>query len=140
MRINKSVLIFSFLFKLAELAEYLHTRGAHYVFIAKDHQPTLAADIRLHFTQRGEPDFREPPCLQHGRVEIRAIWTSTAVNDYLDFPHVGQVFAIGLIKSKSTDSVAATIAKLARKTRRVLDYLGMTANSAPRDARAVSAG
>jgi hypothetical protein len=27
----------------------------------------------------------------HGRLEIRRIWTSTELNDYLDFPHCGQV-------------------------------------------------
>ena len=77
-----------------KLADYLTARGAHYVFIAKDNQPTLAADLRLHFAKRGEPDFREPWSLQHGRIESRAIWTSRALNDYLDFPQVGQVFAI----------------------------------------------
>ncbi len=41
-------------------------------------------------------------------------------------------FATGLIKSKSRDSVAATIAKLARNVRRVFDYLRMTGNSVPR--------
>jgi len=30
----------------------------------------------------------------HGRLEQREIWTSTAINDYVDFPHVGQVFCI----------------------------------------------
>lgn len=196
-----------------KFAQYLIERGAHYVFIVKDNQPTLAADIHLHFASRGEADFREPPQLQHGRIESRAIWTSTALNDYLDFPGVGQVFAIerntiekktgkcstetvygitahtplsagperllaynrehwrieahhyildwnwdedrctlrtghgpqnltrlrrfaiGLIKSKSNDSVAATIAKLARRVRRVFDYLGMSANSVPRSHR-----
>jgi predicted transposase YbfD/YdcC len=200
------------------LAEYLIARDAHYVFIAKDNQPTLAADIRLHFATRGEPDFRESPSLQHGRIESRAIWTSTALNDYLDFPHVGQVFAIerrriekktgktsteivygvtdhtphsaaparllaynrehwcveahhyildwnwdedrcpvrtghgpanltrlrrfatGLIKAKSKDSVAATIERLARKARRVFDYLGMTANTNPRACSSAPAG
>jgi predicted transposase YbfD/YdcC len=77
-----------------KLAEHLNERGAHSVFIAKDNQPQLAADIRLHFAERGAPDFRESPALQHGRIESRAIWTSTALNTYLDFPHVGQVFAI----------------------------------------------
>ena len=77
-----------------KLAEYRVERGAHYVFIAKDNQPTLAADIRLHFAARGEPDFRAPPSLKHGHNESRAIWTSSALNAYLDFPHVGQVFAI----------------------------------------------
>ena len=148
--------------------------------------------------------------LEHGRLESRAIWTTTRLNDYLYFPNVGQAFAIeryviekktgkvstetvygltdhhpqsadaarllafnhahwgveahryildwnwdedrctvrtghgpenitrlrrfatGLIKSKSRDSVAATIAKLARNVRRVFDYLRMTGNSVPR--------
>ncbi len=30
----------------------------------------------------------------HGRLEQRAIWTSTAVNGYASFPHLGQVFCI----------------------------------------------
>ncbi len=77
-----------------KLAEHLNERGAHYVFIAKDNQPTLAADIGLHFAERGEAHFRESPCLAHGRLESRAIWTSTALNHSLDFPNVGQVFAI----------------------------------------------
>ena len=41
-------------------------------------------------------------------------------------------FAIGLIKSKSRDSVAATIRRLARNPRIVFDYLRMTDNSNPR--------
>jgi len=30
----------------------------------------------------------------HGRLEIRRIWTSTQLNDYLTFPYVKQVFVI----------------------------------------------
>jgi predicted transposase YbfD/YdcC len=201
-----------------KIAEYVVARGAHYVFIAKDNQPTLAADIRLHFAARGEPDFREPLSLAHGRLESRAIWTSTALNDYLDFPHVGQVFvierqridkktgkastevvygltdhspesasperllafnrdhwgieahhyildwnwdedrcrlrsghgpenitrlrrfAVGLIKANSDDSVAATIAKLARRVRRVFDYFLMTDNAKLRASRSAAHG
>ncbi len=77
-----------------KLAEYLIERDAHDLFTTRDDQPTLAADICLHFAARGEPDFREPPSLQHGRTESRAIWTSSALNHDLEFPHVGQVFAI----------------------------------------------
>ncbi len=193
-----------------KLARYLVERGAHYVFVTKDNHPNLADDIRLWFAHRGEPDFREPLTLEHGRLESRAIWISTRLNEYLDFPHAGQVFmierlsinkktgkqstdiaygvtshtpdsagaarilafnrdhwrveshhyildwnwdedrctlrtghgpenitclrrfAVGLIKSKSRDSVAATIEKLARKVRRLFDYLRMTDNSTPR--------
>jgi hypothetical protein len=43
-----------------------------------------------------------------------------------------------LIKSKGCDSVAATIAKLARNVRRVFDYLGMTENSRPQRLRPVA--
>lgn len=184
---------------------------AHYLFIAKDNQPNLVADIRTYFEHhRKRAEFCEPLTLAHGRVETRAIWTTTALNGYLDFPAVGQAFAIervstrkktgkvsteivygltshtpdsanakrllafnrdhwrieachyildwnwdedrctvrtghgpenltrlrrfaiGLIKSKTRDSVAATIRKLARNTRIVFDYLRMTGNSNPR--------
>jgi len=78
-----------------KLAHYrVKQRSAHYVFIVKDNQPALAEAIRLTFEQRGTPDYSEPLTLAHGRLESRSIWTSTALNDYLDFPFVGQVFAI----------------------------------------------
>ena len=77
-----------------KLATYLIERGAHYVFTVKDNQPTLLADLRLAFAQRGAPDVRQPPECAHGRIESRAIWTTTALNDYLDFPGVGQAFCI----------------------------------------------
>ncbi len=30
----------------------------------------------------------------HGRIETRKIWATSKLNDYLDFPYVGQAFAI----------------------------------------------
>ena len=194
-----------------KLATYLIDHNAHYVFTVKDNQPTLRENIRLSFEGRGRPDFSEPLTLAHGRIEQRSIWTTTRLNDYLDFPGVGQVFAIerptiakktgklstetvygvsshtpasadaagvlafnrghwtiengchytldwnwdedrctirtghgpanitalrrfvvGAIKSKSRDTVAATIQRLARNARLVFDYLRMTDNSRPR--------
>ena len=191
-----------------KLATYTLARNAHYVFTAKDNQPALRAAIRLIFEDRGQPDFSEPPTLAHGRIEQRAIWTSTRLNDYLDFPGVNQVFvierhtvekktgktstetvygltshtpesanaarvlgfnrghwavengchylldwnwdedrctlrtghgpenitalrrfAIGILKSRSRDTVAATIQRLARNVRLVFDYLRMTNHS-----------
>jgi len=56
--------------------------------------PNLLRDIALYFEQRQEPDFVVGPSLEHGRVETRKIWTTSALNDYLDFPHVGQAFVI----------------------------------------------
>jgi len=78
-----------------KLAQYIvKDRSAHYVFTAKDNQPSIEQAIRLVFENRGAPDYSEPLTLAHGRLESRSIWTSTALNDYLDFPFVGQVFAI----------------------------------------------
>ena len=77
-----------------KLADFLHTRGAHFVFTAKGNQPTLLDDLRVFFENRGEPDFREPPALEHGRIESRAIWTTTRLNGYLTFPQVGQAFLV----------------------------------------------
>jgi len=78
-----------------EFARHLvEDRKAHYHFTAKGNQKGLLEDIALYFENKGKPDFKEPLTLDHGRIESRSIWTSTALNEYLDFPHVGQVFAI----------------------------------------------
>lgn len=77
-----------------KLASYVVGRGAHYHFTVKGNQPTLKADIALLFEKRGEPDFVEDTPPDHGRIETRRIWCSTALNEHLDFPHVGQVFMI----------------------------------------------
>jgi len=77
-----------------KLAQYALDHQAHYVFPVKANQPTLHEAIQLAFADRQPPDFRESPDLAHGRIVQRSIWTSTALNDYLDFPGVGQVFLI----------------------------------------------
>lgn len=46
------------------------------------------------FETRGAPDFAEVTPPDHGRIETRRIWCSTALNAYISFPHVGQVFLI----------------------------------------------
>jgi predicted transposase YbfD/YdcC len=77
-----------------KLAAYLIDHQAHDVFTVKDNQPTLHEAIRVLFQDRGQPHYQKSPSLAHGRIEQRSIWTSTRLNDYLDFPGVGQVFAI----------------------------------------------
>lgn len=77
-----------------KLADYLVQRGAHYHFTAKGNQATLQSDITLWFRNRKEPDFVEVSPPDHGRIETRRIWCSEALNGYLDFPHVAQVFLI----------------------------------------------
>jgi predicted transposase YbfD/YdcC len=76
------------------LATYLVEQQAHYHFTVKGNQPTLERDIRLLFEKRDAPDFVAVSACEHGRIETRSIWCSTALNAYLDFPHVGQVFLI----------------------------------------------
>ena len=76
------------------LARYIVERLAHYHFTVKGNQPTLERDIALLFETRGAADFVEVMPPEHGRIETRRIWCSTALNAYLDFPHVGQVFLI----------------------------------------------
>ena len=81
-----------------KLAGYLHGRGAHYLFTVKGNQKNLLADIRLLLDghiQRRPPDFADhTPKPVHGRRERRAIWVSDKLNHYLQFPNVGQVFAV----------------------------------------------
>jgi predicted transposase YbfD/YdcC len=78
-----------------KIGDYLvRERKAHYHFTVKNNQPGLFQDIALYFNDRQKPDFVlcDPP--DHGRIEIRKIWTTTELNDYLNFPHVGQAFVI----------------------------------------------
>ena len=76
------------------IASYVVAQQAHYHFPVKGNHPALESDIALLFKTRGAPDFVEVTPPDHGRIETRSIWCSTALNDYLDFPHVGQVFMI----------------------------------------------
>jgi len=90
-----------------KLADYLVTeRKAHYHFTVKGNQPTLLQDLELYFMHRGEPDFVEQTPPDHGRIETRKIWTTTELNGYLDFPHVGQAFVVErhCVEKKTGDS------------------------------------
>jgi len=82
------------------IATYVVEQQAHYHFTVKSNQPTLERDIALLFETLGEPGFAEVTPPDHGRIETRRIWCSTALNAYLDFPHTGQVF---LIERESID-------------------------------------
>jgi len=77
-----------------KLANYLVERQAHYHFTVKGNQPQLQEAIALLFQDRAAPDHVDVSPPDHGRIETRRIWCSTALNAYLDFPHVGQVFMI----------------------------------------------
>jgi predicted transposase YbfD/YdcC len=90
-----------------KFAEYLVVkRQAHYHFTVKANQATLLEEIALMFEERKQPDFvmHDPP--DHGRIETRSIWTTCALNGYLNFPHVGQAFAIDKKTGKSSRDIA----------------------------------
>ena len=78
-----------------KFAQYLvEKRQAHYYFTVKGNQPGLLEALEFYFQDRGQPHFVEHTPPDHGRLETRKIWTTTELNDYLDFPHVGQAFLI----------------------------------------------
>jgi hypothetical protein len=77
-----------------KLADYLLANTTPTTSSPSKTTSRLLADIRLIFEGRAQPDFREPLTLAHGRIEQRAIWTTTRLNDYLNFPGVGQAFVI----------------------------------------------
>jgi predicted transposase YbfD/YdcC len=106
------------------LATYIVERQAHYHFTAKGNQPALERDIALLFEARSTPDFVDVTPPEHGRIETRRIWCSTALNGYINFPHVGQVF---LIERESIQK------KTGEKTREIV--LGLTSRT-PQEASA----
>jgi predicted transposase YbfD/YdcC len=79
-----------------ELAIYLvEQRNAHYHFTAKGNQKQLMEDIALFFEHIDrKPDYSTIDRPDHGRIETRNIWTTTDLNEYLDFPYVGQAFMV----------------------------------------------
>ena len=80
---------------------------AHYHLTVKANQPTLLDDLTLFFQDRKQPHFTLHDSPDHGRIETRNIWTTTALNHYLDFPHVGQAFAIERISiNKKTGQIS----------------------------------
>ena len=77
------------------MANYLVGRGANYHFTAKGNQPHLLEATAYYFQNHHAPaDFTQTGQGEHGRIETRKIWTTSALNDYLDFPHVRQAFRI----------------------------------------------
>jgi len=78
-----------------DIANYLvEQRNASYHFTVKGNQPGVFQDIALYFEDRQAPDFIDCSPPEHGRIEVRKIWTTTELNDYLNFPHVGQAFVV----------------------------------------------
>jgi predicted transposase YbfD/YdcC len=77
---------------------------ANYIWYAKDNQPSLHNDIQLMFQpeQCGPGSSPVPTAFAcatqtdkgHERIEKRTLTTSSLLKDYLDWPHVAQVFQL----------------------------------------------
>jgi predicted transposase YbfD/YdcC len=86
-------------------------RHAPYHFTVKGNQPGLLEALQFYFQERGQPHFVEHTPPDHGRLETRKIWTTTELNAYLDFPHVGQAFVIERhVTEKKTGATSREIA------------------------------
>ena len=88
-----------------ELSIQIVAAGGDFVWIVKDNQPTTRQAIELLFSPEPPPipgsgcppkDFRCAKTVekQAGRLEERKITASSLLNDYLDWPHLGQVFML----------------------------------------------
>jgi len=79
-----------------EFARYLvEDREANYHFTVKGNQPNLLEDLTFYFQNSPKAaDFTQIGSGDHGRIETRKIWITTALNQHLDFPHVHQAFMV----------------------------------------------
>jgi predicted transposase YbfD/YdcC len=87
-----------------QLSIQIVTAGGNFVWIVKDNQPNTRKAIELLFAPQknipgvGNPpmDFRSATTIgkQAGRLEERTLTVSSMLNDYLDWPHLGQVFKL----------------------------------------------
>jgi predicted transposase YbfD/YdcC len=79
------------------LAQQIRAQGGHYLMVAKANQPELQAAIATLFTTTLVPAATD--CAEtattldkgHGRLELRTLERSAALNAYLAWPDVGQV-------------------------------------------------
>lgn len=88
-----------------QLSIQIVASGGDFVWIVKDNQPETRQAIELLFSPEQPPipgsgrppkDFRSAKTVekQAGRLEERQITLSSWLNDYLDWPHLGQVFKL----------------------------------------------
>ncbi len=86
------------------LSAHIIERGGDYLWVVKENQERLYQDIeRLFAADKPKPGFGKIPAdfLQaetvnkgHGRIEKRHIQTSAMLNDYIDWPGLGQVYRL----------------------------------------------
>lgn len=96
------------------IAQQIIDQGGHYLMVVKMNQPELHEHIEALFNSpplpQGEDDRETYSYTNagHGRLEHRTLVTSQMLNDYLDWPGVGQVMR---------RTCQRTVVKKARKSR-----------------------
>jgi predicted transposase YbfD/YdcC len=85
------------LFTQRKLCRKIVKRKGHYLFIVKGNQPELQWAIQYLF-EKSAKEFHFNQAEQwsrHGdRLEVRRLWASTALNDYLDWPGLKKVLKV----------------------------------------------
>lgn len=86
------------------ISEQIIEAQGHYLWPVKDNQERLRQDIQQLFTpDQPKPGFGQTKTdfetarqvsYGHGRIEIRSIQTSEMLNEYLDWPGIGQVYRL----------------------------------------------
>jgi predicted transposase YbfD/YdcC len=115
------------LFTQRELSQTIVEAGGHYLWLVKDNQPTLRADIERLFGPEHVPlgsaplitDFQSASATHkdHGRLYTHTLTTSSLLNPTSDWPALGQVFHLVrdvryLNNSKTTHEVMYGVTSL----------------------------
>lgn len=89
-----------------DVCHAVHDAGGDYLVVVKGNQPTVLHATAALFAARADAaltaatlpplDMRAATTLDkgHGRVEVRRLFASSELNDYLDWPHLAQVLLI----------------------------------------------
>ena len=78
-----------------DLSAQVVSAGGEYLWPVKENQPQLYEDIATLFASPPEGVLTAHTLEKgHGRIEQRRLQASTGLNDYLDWPHVQQVFRV----------------------------------------------
>ena len=92
------------LFTQRELSKQIVEAGGQYLWLVKDNQPTLRADIERLFGPEHVPlgsaplqtDFQSATAIRkdHGRLHTHSLTTSALLNPTSDWPYLAQVFQL----------------------------------------------
>lgn len=95
--LKRKVITGDALFTQRKLCQKIVKRKGHYLLIVKGNQPELQWAIQYLF-EKPAKQFHFNQAEQwsrHGdRLEVRRLWASTALNDYLDWPGLKQVVKV----------------------------------------------